>query len=142
MTFHLDPRLSSGSHLLARLPLCEARLQDDTRYAWIVLIPARPGLVELADPTPGERLQLLDETLAAGEAVGAAAAALGRPVRKLNHGQLGNLVAQLHIHVVGRREDDPAWPGPVWGFGDADPYTPEELSIACAAAQDVLSRVT
>jgi diadenosine tetraphosphate (Ap4A) HIT family hydrolase len=132
--FTLDPRIAASSHLLAQLPLCEARLQDDARFPWVVLVPRRGGLVELSDLAEAERLQLAAETMWAGAAVKAMATALGGPVFKLNHGQLGNVVAQLHVHVVGRRADDAAWPGPVWGVGTAKPYSAEALSAALGVA--------
>jgi diadenosine tetraphosphate (Ap4A) HIT family hydrolase len=65
---------------------------------------------------------LTEEIVAAGVAVKAMGVALGRPVEKLNVGALGNITPQLHVHVVGRRADDPAWPGPVWGVGEAAAY--------------------
>ena len=120
------------------LGLCEARLQDDARFAWIVLVPRAAGLVEIADLPRRDSLRLWAEAEAAGKAVRAVGEALGRPVLKLNHGQLGNVVAQLHLHVVGRRADDAAWPGPVWGFGEAEPYRAETLEIALIAARGAL----
>ena len=120
--FTLDPRIAAASHPLVDLALCEARLQDDARFPWIVLVPRRLGLVEIGDLDAHDQAQLWTETLAAGRAVRAVGESLGRPAHKLNHGQLGNVVAQLHMHVVGRRPDDPAWPQPVWGFGAAEPY--------------------
>ena len=132
--FTLDPRIAASSHPLAQLPLCEARLQDDARFPWIVLVPRRAALVELTDLAGPDRLQLAAETVWAGAAVQAIGAALHRPVLKLNHGQLGNIVAQLHVHVVGRRSDDDAWPGPVWGHAAAKPYPAEGLATAITAA--------
>lgn len=80
----------------------------------------------------------MDEAVAAGAAVGAVGQALGRPTEKLNLGALGNVVSQLHVHLVGRRRDDPAWPGPVWGFGQPEPYGPEGLDHARRAARTAL----
>jgi diadenosine tetraphosphate (Ap4A) HIT family hydrolase len=65
---------------------------------------------------------------------------MGRPVEKLNLGALGNIEPQLHVHVVGRRFDDPAWPGPVWGAGEAQPYDEAALARATSAALAVLAR--
>ncbi len=136
--FVLDPRLAATSVPVGSLVLCEVRLQDDARWPWLVLIPRRAGLVEIDDlPAPDRRL-LIEEAVAAGEAVRAMGPALGRPVEKLNTGALGNIVAQLHLHVVGRRADDPAWPGPVWGFGSPEPYRPAELERAREAAAAAL----
>jgi diadenosine tetraphosphate (Ap4A) HIT family hydrolase len=81
----------------------------------------------------------MDEILQAGRAVRAIGEALGRPVEKLNVGALGNVTPQLHVHVVGRRADDPAWPGPVWGFGTAEAFSQDWLTRASAAACAALS---
>ena len=81
---------------------------------------------------------LTSEIVIAGHAVRAIGAALRRPVEKLNVGQLGNITRQLHVHVVGRRADDPCWPGPVWGQGAAELYGVDDLSRAKAAGAGVL----
>jgi diadenosine tetraphosphate (Ap4A) HIT family hydrolase len=125
--FTIDPAFLAGSRALVSLELCEARLQDDARWPWIVLLPRRAGLVELEDLTPAERARLMDEVVLAGYAVRAMAESLGRPVDKLNVGALGNVTRQLHVHVLGRRRDDVVWPGPVWGVGVAQPYDAERL---------------
>jgi diadenosine tetraphosphate (Ap4A) HIT family hydrolase len=113
--FVLDPRLAADSLLLAEGPLSQLRLMDDARFAWLVLVPQRAGLVEIADLTPSERTLLWHEVDRAGAALRAAA-----PCDKLNLGALGNIVRQLHVHVVARCEGDAAWPGPVWGSGPAE----------------------
>jgi len=130
----IDPAFLATSHALASLPLCEARLQDDARFAWIVLIPRVADAVELEDLSADQRTLLLDEIVLAGAAVRAIGVALGRPVTKLNVGQLGNVTRQLHVHVVGRREDDAGWPGPVWGRGVAEAYGEQALEGATRAA--------
>jgi diadenosine tetraphosphate (Ap4A) HIT family hydrolase len=81
----------------------------------------------------------MTEIAAAGAAVRAIGAALGRPVEKLNVGQLGNVTCQLHVHVVGRRHDDPCWPGPVWGRGTPEAYCDAALASAKAAARRALA---
>jgi diadenosine tetraphosphate (Ap4A) HIT family hydrolase len=134
----IDPAFLATSEPLASLPLCEARLQLDARFPWIVLIPRVPGLVELEDLSADQRTLLLDEIVLAGAAVRAGGAALGRPVEKLNVGQLGNITRQLHVHVVGRRTDDPCWPGPVWGQGVAESYGAKMLETAKRAAIGML----
>lgn len=136
--FILDPAFVATSHLVADLPLCEVRLQDDVRYPWLVLIPRQPGLIEIEQLDVGHRLQLMEEIVLAGAAVRAIGAALGLSVDKLNVGALGNVTAQLHVHVVGRRRDDPAWPGPVWGHSPAAPYGQDALEAAITAAEEVL----
>jgi diadenosine tetraphosphate (Ap4A) HIT family hydrolase len=137
--FELDPAFSATSAPLAQLALSEARLQLDARFAWLVLIPRVDGAVELEHLSVEERAMLSSEIVLAGAAVRAVGAALGRLVEKLNIGQLGNVTRQLHVHVVGRRADDPCWPGPVWGQGAAQAYGPEALDAARAAAAGVLA---
>ncbi|ADG12559.1 HIT domain-containing protein [Caulobacter segnis] len=136
--FVLDPAFVATSHLVADLPLCEVRLQDDVRYPWLVLIPRQPGLTEIEQLDVGHRLQLMEEIVLAGAAVRAIGSALGLAVDKLNVGALGNVTAQLHVHVVGRRPEDPAWPGPVWSHSPASPYGPDALEAAITAAEEVL----
>ena len=137
--FQLDPAFLAASEPLAALRLCDARLQVDARFPWIVLIPRVAGAVEIEDLAPEDRATLLEETLLAGRAVRAVGEALWRPVAKLNVGQLGNITRQLHVHIVGRRRDDPCWPGPVWGQGVAASYASGDLAEARAAAAFVLS---
>ena len=101
--FSIHPLILASSEPLARLTLCDARLQADARWPWIVLSPRRPGALEIDHLASRDRAQLMDEIVAAGAAVRAMGAAIGRPVEKLNIGAIGNLVSQLHIHVIGRR---------------------------------------
>jgi diadenosine tetraphosphate (Ap4A) HIT family hydrolase len=136
--FSLDPAFVATSHKVADLPLCEVRLHDDARYPWLVLIPRQADLREIEALDTAQRIQLMEEIVLAGTAVRAVGAALGLAVDKLNVGALGNVTPQLHVHVVGRREDDPAWPGPVWGHSPAAVYTTGGLAAPIAAARDAL----
>jgi len=136
--FELAPAFATTSVELGNLPLCQVRLQADARYAWLVLIPRIAGAVELEDLSGNDRAAMVEEVVLAGGAVRAIGQALGRPVEKLNVGQLGNLTPQLHVHVVGRHADDAAWPGPVWGLGTAEAYEPDALAAAMAAAKGAL----
>ena len=97
------------------------RLQDDARFPWLILIPRVEGAVELEDLSVEQRSMLMEETVRAGALV----RRLG-PVEKLNVGAIGNVTAQLHVHVVGRRRDDGLWPDPVWGRGPVFPYADDE----------------
>jgi diadenosine tetraphosphate (Ap4A) HIT family hydrolase len=115
--FELDTRLAGDTLVVGDLPLCRVLLMRDRRYAWLVLVPRHPGMVEVSDLAEDERALLWREVDTAGAALRAVA-----PCDKLNIGALGNIVRQLHVHVVARRESDAAWPGPVWGFGKAEPY--------------------
>jgi diadenosine tetraphosphate (Ap4A) HIT family hydrolase len=137
--FEIDPAFIATSQGLGDLALSHARLQADARFPWIVLIPRLAGARELEDLAPGERDVLVEEILRAGGAVRAVADALGRPAPKLNVGQLGNITAQLHVHVIARRPQDAAWPAPAWGFGVAEPYADDVLAIAMRAARLALA---
>ncbi len=132
--FDLDPAFVATSQALGDLALSHARLQDDARYPWIVLIPRVAAARELEDLSRADLATLTDEILAAGRAV----RALGVQVDKLNVGALGNVTPQLHVHVLGRRVGDAAWPGPVWGHSPAVPYGAEALTSAVAAARTAL----
>lgn len=138
MAFDLAPAFVSTSHAVCDLALCHVRLQGDARFAWLVLIPRVQGVREIEDLSPEDQGQLLNEVVRAGAALRAVGAALGRPVEKLNVGQLGNVTPQLHVHVVGRRADDAAWPGPVWGVAGGQDYEPEALQRALEAARGAL----
>jgi diadenosine tetraphosphate (Ap4A) HIT family hydrolase len=133
--FELDPAFLATSQAIGDLALSHVRLQDDARFAWIVLIPRVARAGEIEDLAAGERDVLMEEILRAGAAARAVAEARGRPAAKLNIGQLGNVTPQLHVHVIARRPDDAAWPAPVWGFGVAEPYAATSLAAALAAAR-------
>ena len=102
---------------------------------WIILIPRVEGAVELEDLSAEQRALLTEETVRAGRIVRRIGERLGRPIDKLNIGALGNVTAQLHVHVLGRRRDDPLWPDPVWGRGPALPYS----SVAMVEAMDEIA---
>lgn len=121
--FNLDARLEVDTRPVASLELCDVRLMNDTRFPWLVLVPRRQGMVEITDLTADEQTMLWREVNRAAAALRAVA-----PCDKLNLGALGNIVRQLHIHVVARCEGDAAWPGPVWGSGQALPYAEASLS--------------
>jgi diadenosine tetraphosphate (Ap4A) HIT family hydrolase len=129
-SFKADPAFEAGSVIVCDWPLCQVRLQDDARFPWLILIPRRAGLHEIEDLTTAERAVLMDEVVLAGERVRELGQAAGRPVQKLNVAALGNVTAQLHVHVVGRRHDDGLWPDPVWGRGAGLPYGAGGLQAA------------
>jgi diadenosine tetraphosphate (Ap4A) HIT family hydrolase len=133
LAFALDPRLAADTRLVASLPLCDVRLMNDARYAWLVLVPRRAGLVEIADLSDADQAVLWQEVNLAGRALRAVA-----PCDKLNLGALGNIVRQLHVHVVARCEGDAAWPGPVWGHGRAQPHAEAALHERLAALRQAL----
>lgn len=113
----LDPRLAADTHHVASLELSELLLMDNRLHPWLILVPRRQGAVEWLDLPPAEQHRLLDEAAIAGRLL----RALYAP-DKLNVAALGNVVAQLHVHVVARFRDDAAWPRPVWGAVPCEPY--------------------
>jgi len=123
--FAPDPRLAGDTVLVAEGPLSQLRLMDDARFPWLVLVPRVPGAEEWIDLSGDQQRLLLAEINLAGRLL----RGLG-PVHKLNIGALGNIVRQLHVHVLARQEGDAAWPGPVWGAGQRQPYV--------ASARDAL----
>lgn len=138
MAFVVPPAIASTSSPLLSLELCDARLQLDARYPWIVLVPRRHGVTEIEQLSPQDRSLLIEEAVLAGEAVRAMGQAIGRSVEKLNIASLGNVTASLHVHVLGRRADDFCWPSPVWGLGEPWPWEPGPLALAQAAALQAL----
>jgi len=130
--FKADPAFDPGSIVVGDWPLCQVRLQDDSRFPWLILIPRRDGLHELEDLTAPDRATLMEEVIRAGTVVRLLGEAAQRPVQKLNVAALGNVTAQLHVHVVGRRHDDGLWPDPVWGRGASVPYGAAALQAAAS----------
>ncbi|TPW28357.1 HIT family protein [Pararhizobium mangrovi] len=131
--FILDTRLAGDTFPIKGLGLSAVRLMDDARWPWLVLVPQRAGIGELFELPP------LDQTSLTYE-IAAVSAALKRltACTKINVGALGNVVRQLHVHVVARNEGDPAWPGPVWGVGTARRYDDEARRALIAALRDAL----
>ncbi len=117
MNFSIDQRLAAESFQLGELSLCEVLLYDDSRFPWLVLVPQKAGLVEIIDLSDQERTALMDDITDASRALKEVT-----NCHKLNVAALGNQVRQLHIHVIARFENDPAWAGPVWGKGTRVPY--------------------
>jgi diadenosine tetraphosphate (Ap4A) HIT family hydrolase len=122
--FSLDPRLAADTLPVGELPLSSVRLLNDSRFPWLVLVPRRSAASEITDLTDDDAATLMGDIRLAIRVM----LELARP-DKVNVGALGNIVPQLHVHVVGRFLSDPAWPGPVWGSGPAIPY-PDHAAAA------------
>ncbi len=120
--FELDPRLDAESIHVMWLGLCELRLRDDKRWPWLILIPQRPGIEEVHELTPLDQAMVSFETNMVAQTLKDMTGCT-----KINTAALGNVVRQLHIHVVARNESDAGWPGPVWGYGVREPYRRETL---------------
>jgi len=126
--FDLHPKLEGDTKQVLDLPLCRVLLMNDCRYPWLILVPRRPDVREIHGLDATDRFQLMEE-------IAGCSAALEREVDafKMNVAALGNQVPQLHVHVIARFENDPAWAGPVWGVGDPEPYA--EPAFAETAAR-------
>jgi diadenosine tetraphosphate (Ap4A) HIT family hydrolase len=131
--FVLDPRLAGDTHCVGDLELSRVLLMDDARFPWLILVPRRANLRELTDLGTGDQQRLLAEIDRCARILHT----LEKP-DKLNIAALGNVVAQLHVHVIARRASDAAWPRPVWGFGEREPYATDALSQRLAAMRRAL----
>ena len=121
--FELHPRLDADTLPLGELALCELRLMNDRRFPWIILVPRLSGLTEI------HQLRLADQHLLIAESSLVSEALMSlNGVEKINTGALGNVVPQLHWHVVGRHRQDSCWPGPVWGCGQNAPWDSAEAA--------------
>lgn len=121
--FALDSRLEQDTFALGDFPLCRLLLSKDANYPWFILVPRRPDISEVFQLDDNDRSQLWKETQFLSETLKHCFSA-----DKMNIAALGNVVSQLHMHVIVRRRDDAAWPAPVWGNKPATEYLPEQLS--------------
>jgi len=130
--FALDPRLQQDTLPIGDFPLCRLLLSNDSNYPWFILVPRREDISELFQLDDADQLQLWRETTTLAETLKDSFDA-----DKLNVATLGNVVSQLHMHVIVRKHDDAAWPAPVWGKHPARPYNEEQV----AAIRERLRRV-
>ena len=133
--WHLHPQLADDTHPVAHLELSDLQLMDDANHPWLILVPRIAGAVEWIDLDESQQAGLMREIVAVSRALQAAFAP-----HKLNIAALGNVVSQLHVHVIARYEHDIAWPRPVWGMATAQPYSPEELVRRIERLQSVLAQ--
>jgi len=131
--FCLDSRLKNDTIKIGKLQLSQALLMNDSRYPWIILVPELDNVYEWTDLSKEQQITLHDESL------------LIQKVLKdlydgqsLNVGKLGNIVSQFHLHHIVRFENDPAWPGPVWGHSSAVNYSPQELESRISEIKQAL----
>lgn len=120
--FRLHPRLVADTVAIGPSVLSAVRLHKDARYPWLVLVPRRANMHEFIDLQDNEQSLLLEEIRRCSELF----KALHKPLR-INIAMIGNVVPQLHVHVIARFKNDAAWPRPVWGLGEAQPYDPKAL---------------
>ncbi len=121
--FILDERLQQDTVTLGNFPLCQLLLMNDASYPWFILVPRREEVSELFQLDPADQQLLWREATALAEIVKDTFGA-----DKMNVATLGNVVSQLHVHVIARRRGDTAWPAPVWGFQGAKPYSEAQLA--------------
>ncbi|MBW8823172.1 MAG: HIT family protein [Xanthomonadales bacterium] len=121
--FRLHPQLAADTLPVASLPLCDVLLMNDANYPWLILVPRVAGVSELLDLIESDRTQLWREIDIASQVLREQFAP-----DKLNIAALGNMVSQLHVHVIARFKGDPAWPKPVWGAQPAKPYSATEIA--------------
>lgn len=131
--FSLHPQLAADTVPVGDLALCRVLLSNDANYPWLILVPRPPDIVELLDLTAADRATLSAEIDASARALKAAV-----PCDKLNVAALGNMVPQLHVHVIARRRSDAAWPKPVWGAAPATAYEPAARDALVTALQHQL----
>ena len=122
MSFQLHPQLEADTHLICRTENCQILLMDDARFQWIVLVPEVADIRELYELKEQQQHQTYQSILRISKSLAEYSNA-----DKMNVAALGNQVPQLHIHIIARYEADAAWPGPVWGVGQAEPYRPDQL---------------
>ena len=133
--FTLDPRLQQDTLVVGDFPLCRLLLMKDAHYPWFILVPRREAVSELFQLDAADQQALWQETTTLAEVLKDTFAA-----DKMNVATLGNMVSQLHMHVIVRTREDAAWPAPVWGKLPAEPYTAEQLAQVLAKLRLVLPR--
>ncbi len=120
--FKMEQQLLKDTIEIGDFTLCRVLLMNDSRYPWLILVPRCEDVSEMFELTPAQQQQLWQETSHAGRVLKNIFQA-----DKINIATLGNVVKQLHMHVVVRMQGDDAWPAPVWGKGSALAYTEEAI---------------
>jgi diadenosine tetraphosphate (Ap4A) HIT family hydrolase len=120
--FALDEQLARDTLSITDWPLCKVLLRNDANYPWIILVPCRSNITEIYQMSKEEQFQLIEEVSNASKILKAFSKA-----DKINIGTLGNIVSQLHIHIIARYKNDSAWPQPVWGKVPAISYSEAQL---------------
>ncbi|WXL24324.1 HIT domain-containing protein [Ectopseudomonas mendocina] len=132
--FVIDSQLQRDTVWLGDFPLSSLLLMNDSQYPWFILVPRREDVSELFQLSAEDQQQLWHETTSLAETLKDCFAA-----DKMNVATLGNVVSQMHMHVIVRRKTDVSWPAPVWGRHPAKPYTPDELEALKVRLRAVLT---
>lgn len=127
--FALHSQLKADTHFICDLSLSSVLLMNDSNYLWLIFVPRKPDLIELTDLSFAEQTEVLRE-------INLASTIIKKEFLfdKLNIAALGNVVSQLHIHVIGRKKNDATFPKPVWGNAPAKPYETK-------AAEDLVKKI-
>lgn len=131
--FALDQRLQQDTLTIGDFPLCRLLLSNDSNYPWFILVPRINGISEVFQLSVIDQQKLWNETTTLAQLLSE-----GFGADKMNIGALGNVVSQLHVHVIVRKRDDMAWPAPVWGKHPARPYTEEQVAAIRARLCELL----
>jgi len=132
--FSLDPRLQQDTLTVGDFPLCRLLLMNDAQYPWFILVPRRADVSEVFDLDAADQLALWQETTTLASVLKDGFAA-----DKMNVATLGNMVSQLHMHVIARTREDAVWPSPVWGKLPAQPYSEVQLAEVLARLRLLLT---
>ena len=131
--FALDQRLQQDTLVIGDFPLSRLLLSNDSNYPWFILVPRIDGISEVFQLGVADQQRLWQETTALAQLLNEGLAA-----DKMNIGALGNVVSQLHVHVIVRKRDDAAWPAPVWGKHPAKPYSDAQVEAIRARLREPL----
>lgn len=131
--YALDERLANDSQSILHLDLCDLRIARDSRWPWLILVPRRPDVSEVFDLSPSDQMWLAQEQTRVAVALKQVTAA-----DKINIAAIGNVVRQLHVHVVARFENDENWPRPIWGHGTPIPHSDESLTLMATKLRGLL----
>ena len=129
----LHPQLERDTVPIGDLALCRALLINDANYPWMLLVPRRPGVVEIIDLSEAEQATLMAEIAQASKVI-----KVMTGCAKINVAALGNVVPQLHVHVIARGRSDPAWPKPLWGAVPPIVYSESALRSVLADLRERL----
>ncbi len=134
MTFKIHPQLENDCLNLGKLDLCQLLLMNDSRYPWFILVPQRSEITEIYQLSETDQTQLNKESVYLSQKLAQVFSA-----NKINIAALGNVVPQLHIHLIVRYKEDHAWPAPVWGVGDTIKYEQVELDQIKTTVEKILT---
>ena len=137
MGFELDSQLASDTVELGQLGLSRVLLMKDANYPWVILVPERPAITELYELAEVDQLKLIGEITALSQGMKQIFSA-----DKMNVANLGNMVPQLHIHIIARFRNDPAWPGPVWGAVERKAYEEDALAQRVALLSQMVASIS